>query len=216
MRLSHVAGSVESVVGACPVQCIAVLRANQCARGWSVWWVEWLKQSPSANGVAVLASGVNVWTLSVVPVAFHCATHQVCWWHVSGTVGAFGGLLRIVQSVTFGPSVLRLCCSGGLVSCTRGSTRSAVRVSSLSCTLSLRALGCPTASSQASVAAARVLAARVMTSSVRPSTMKCFYPARVAGSWAVCFMVRCSSALSVPGAFGSPGLGSRALRLANG
>ena len=32
----------------------------------------------------------------------------------------------------------------------------------------------------------------------------------------LCFMVRCSSALSGPGAFGSAGLGSRALCLASG
>ena len=96
MRVSHVVGSVVSVVEASAIQCIAVLRANQCARGWSVWWVEWLKRSPSASGVAVLASGVNVWTLFVVPLAFHCATHQVCWSHISVTVGAFGGLVRIV------------------------------------------------------------------------------------------------------------------------
>ena len=115
--------------------------------------VEWLKRPPSANGVAVFVSGVNVWTLSVVPMALHCATHQVCWWHISVTVGASGGLSRIVQSVTFGPLVFRLCCSGRPVRFTRWSTRSGVRVSSVSCTLSLRAVGCPTASSQASVAA---------------------------------------------------------------
>ena len=201
MSLSHVAGSVVSVVGASGVQCIAVLRANQYARGLSVGWVEWLKRSPSASGVAVLVSGVNVWTLSVVPPAFHCPTHQVCWWHVSVTLGASRGLSRIVQSVTFGPSALRLCCSGGLVSCTTWSTRSGVRVSSVFGTLPLRALGCRTASSQASVVAARVLAARVMTSSVRPSTIKCFSPARVVGSLGVCIMVRCSSALLGPGAF---------------
>ena len=72
-----------------------------------------LKRSPSASGVAVFVSGVNVWTLSVVPVAFHCASHQVCCWHVSVTVGVSAGLkIKAVQSVTFGPSVLRLCCSG--------------------------------------------------------------------------------------------------------
>ena len=92
MSVSHVAGSVVSVAGASIVQCIAVLRANQCARGWLVWWVEWLKRCPTAGGVAVFASGVNVWTLSVVPMAFHCATHQVCWWHVSVDAGASGGL----------------------------------------------------------------------------------------------------------------------------
>ena len=85
MGVSHVAGSVVSVARASTVQCIAVLRANQCARAWSVWW------SPSASGVAVFVSGVNVWTLSVLPVAFHCATHQVCWWHVSVKVGDSGG-----------------------------------------------------------------------------------------------------------------------------
>ena len=74
--------------------------------------------------------------------------------------------------MTFGPSVFLLCCSVGLVRFTRWFTRSGVRVFSVSCTLSLRALGCPTATSQASVVAARVLVARVMTSSVRPSTMK--------------------------------------------
>ena len=184
--------------------------------GWSVWWVEWPKKSPSASGVAVLVSGANVWSLSDVPVAFHCAIHQVCCWHVSVTVGASRVLSRIVQSVTFGPSVFRLCCSDGLVGLTRWSTRSGVRVSSVSGTLSLRAEGCPTACSQASVEAARVLAARVMTSSVRPSTIKCFSPARVVGSWVVRFMVRCSSALSGPGAFGSAGLGLRAPRLATG
>ena len=92
MSVSHVAGSVVSVAGASTVRCIAVLRAKQCARGWLVWWVQWLKRSPSASGVAVFVSGLNVWTLSVVPVAFHCATNQVCWWHVSVTVGASGGL----------------------------------------------------------------------------------------------------------------------------
>ena len=178
-----------------------------------VVWVEWLKPSPSASGVAVLASAV---TLPVVPVAFHCATHQVCGRHVSVTVGAFGGLWRIVQSVTFGPSSFQFCRSGGLVSCTKWPTRSSVRVSSLSFMLSLRSVGCFTASFQASVAAARVLAAGVMTSSVRPSAMKCFSATRVAGSWAVCFMVTCSSALSGPGAFGSAGLESRAPRLATG
>ena len=92
MSVSHVSGSVVSVAGASTVQCIAVLRANQCARGWLVWWVECLKRSPSASGVAGFASGVNVWTLSVVPVAFHCATHHVCWLDVSVTVGVSGGL----------------------------------------------------------------------------------------------------------------------------
>ena len=94
MRLGHVAGSVVSVVGASTVQCVAVLRAKQCARGWSVSWVEWLKRSPSASGVVVLASGANVWTPIVVPVAFHCATHKVCWWHVSVTVGGVLGACR--------------------------------------------------------------------------------------------------------------------------
>ena len=85
MSVSHVAGSVVSVARASTVQCIAVLRANQCARGCLLWWVECLERSPNASGVAVFVSGVNVWTLSVVPVVFHCATHQVCWWHVSVT-----------------------------------------------------------------------------------------------------------------------------------
>ena len=85
MSVSHVAGSVVSVAGASTVQCIAVLRANQCAWGWLLWWVECLKRSPNASGVAVFVSAVNVRTLFVVPVAFHCATHQVCWWHVSVT-----------------------------------------------------------------------------------------------------------------------------------
>ena len=70
MSVSHVAGSEVSVAGASTVRCIAVLRANQCARGWLVWLVECLKRSPSATGVAVFVFGVNVWTLSVVPVAF--------------------------------------------------------------------------------------------------------------------------------------------------
>ena len=61
------------------------------ARGWFLWWVECLKRSLSAGGVAVFVSGVNMWTLSVVPVAFHCATRQVCWWHVSVTKGVSGG-----------------------------------------------------------------------------------------------------------------------------
>ena len=43
MSFSHVVGSVVSVVGASTVQGIALLKANQCARGWSVWWVELLK-----------------------------------------------------------------------------------------------------------------------------------------------------------------------------
>ena len=79
VSVSHVSGSVVSVAGASTVQCIAILRANRCARGWLVWCVECLKRSPSASGVAGFASSVNVWTLSVVPVAFHCATQQVCW-----------------------------------------------------------------------------------------------------------------------------------------
>ena len=91
--------------------------------------------------------------------------------------------------MTFEPSVFRSCCSGGLVRFTRWFTRSGVRESSVSCILFLRAVGWPTATSQASVEAARVLVARVMTSSVGPSTMKYFSPARVAGSWAVWFMV---------------------------
>ena len=102
VSVSYVSGSVVSVAGASTVQCIALLRANQCALGWLVWWVEWLKQSPSASGVAGFASGVNVWTLSLVPVAFYCATHHVCGWHVSVTVGVSGGLsLKAAQSVTF-------------------------------------------------------------------------------------------------------------------
>ena len=217
MSLSHVSGSVVSVAGASTVQCIAVLRASQCALGWLVWWVKWLNGSPSASGVAGFAAGMNVWTLSVVPVAFNRATHHVCWWHLSVTVGVSGGLsLKTAQSVTFGPLVFRSCCSGGLVRVTRWFIRSGVSVSSVPCTLSIRAVGWPTATSHASVVAARVLAARVMTSSVSPPTMKYFPPARVVGSWAVCFMLRCSSALSGPGAFGSTGLGSRAPRPANG
>ena len=185
--------------------------------GWLVCWVEWLKPSPSASEVAGFASSVNVWTLSVVPVAFHCPNHHVCWWHVSVTVGVSGGLpIKAAQSVTFGPSVFRSCCSGGLVRVTRWFTRSGVRVSSVSCTLSLRAVGWPTATSHASVVAARMLAARVMTWSVRPCTMKYFSPARSVGSGALCFMRRCSSALSGPGAFGSTGLGSRVPCVANG
>ena len=135
MSVSHVAGSVESVVGSPTVQCITVLRANQYASRWSVWWVEWLKRSPSASGAAVPVSGVNVFTLSVLCVACHCATCQVCRWHISVTGGASGGLSRIVQSVTFRPSVFRLCFSGWLVSCTRWSIRSCTRVSSVSCSL---------------------------------------------------------------------------------
>ena len=92
VSVSHVAGSVVSVAGVSTVQCIAVLRANQCTRGWLVWWVACFKRSRSASGVAVFVSGVNVWTLSVVPVAFHCATYQLCWWDVSVTVGVSGGL----------------------------------------------------------------------------------------------------------------------------
>ena len=45
--------------------------------------------------------------------------------------------------MTFGPSVFRSCCSGGLVRFVRWFTRSGVRVSSVSCTLSLRAVRCP-------------------------------------------------------------------------
>ena len=116
MSVSHVSGSVVSVAGASTVQCIAVLRANQCARGWLVWWLECLKPSSSASGVAGFASGVNVWTLFVVPMVFHCATHHVCWLHVSVTVGVSGGLsIKAAQSVTFGPSLFQLCCSSGLV-----------------------------------------------------------------------------------------------------
>ena len=134
MSVSHVSGSVVSVAGASTVQCIAVLRASQCALGWLVWWVEWLKRSPSASGVASFAAGVNVWTLSVVPVAFHRATHHVCWWHISVTVGVSGGLsLKTAQSVTFRPVVFRSCCSGGLVRVTRWFIRSGVRVSSVPC-----------------------------------------------------------------------------------
>ena len=92
MSVNNVVGSVVSLFGASTVKCIAVLRANQCTRGWSVWWVEWLKRSPSSSGVAVVVSGVNVWTLSVVPVAFYCGTHHVCWWHVCVTVGMSRGL----------------------------------------------------------------------------------------------------------------------------
>ena len=92
MSVSHVSGSVVFVAGASTVQCIAVLRASQCALGWLVWWVEWLKWSASVSGVAGFAAGVNVWSLSVVPVAFHRATHHVCLWHVSVTVGVSGGL----------------------------------------------------------------------------------------------------------------------------
>ena len=164
VSVSHVLGSVVSVAGASTIQCITVLRASRCILGWLVWWLECLKRSPSASGVAGFASGVNVWTLSVVPMAFHCATHNVCWWHVSVTVGVAGGLsIKTAQSVTFGPSVFRSCCSGGLVRVTEWFTRSGVRVSSVSCTLSLRAVGWPTATSHASVVAARVLAASWMT-----------------------------------------------------
>ena len=92
VSVSHISGSVVSVAGASTVKSIAVLRANQCAFGWLVWWVKCLKHLPSASGVACFVSGVNVWTLSVVPAAFHCATHQVCWRHVSVTVGVSGGL----------------------------------------------------------------------------------------------------------------------------
>ena len=144
MSVSHVAGSALYVIGASTVQCLAVLRSNQCAKGRLVYWVEWLKGSSSASGVAVLVSAVNVWTLSVVPVAFNYATHQVCWWHVSVNVGASGGLSRIIHSVTLGPSVFRLCCPAGLLSCTRWCTRSGVKVSSVSCILSLRGVGRPT------------------------------------------------------------------------
>ena len=109
MSVSHVSGSVVSVPGASTVQCNAVLRANRCALGWLVWWVEWLKRSLSASGVAGWAFGVNVWTLSVVPVVFHCATHHLCWWHISVTVGVSGGLsLKAAQSDfrTFGLPVV--------------------------------------------------------------------------------------------------------------
>ena len=148
MSVSHVSGSVVSVAGASTVQCITILRASQCARGLLVWWLECLNRSPSASGVAGFASGLNVWTLSVVPVAFHCATHHVCWWHVSVTMGKSAGLsIKAAQSVTFGPSVFLSCCSVGLVRVTKWFTRSGVRVSSVSCTLSLRAVGWPTATS---------------------------------------------------------------------
>ena len=102
MSVSHVSGSVVSVAGASTVECIAVLRANQCVLGWLVCCMEWLKRSPSASGVAGFASGVNLWTLFVVLVAFHCATHHVCWRHVSVTVEVSGGLsIKAAQSVTF-------------------------------------------------------------------------------------------------------------------
>ena len=101
-----------SVAGASTVQCITILRANQCPWGWLVWWVECLKRSLSASRVAVFVSGVNLWTLSVVPVAFHCATHQVCWWHISVTVGVSGGPVNkgrpISDLQTFGFSVVLL------------------------------------------------------------------------------------------------------------
>ena len=123
---SHVSGSVVSVTGAATVKCIAVLRVNLCAQGWLVWWLEGLKRPPSASGVAGFASSVNVLTLSVVPVAFHCATHHVCWGHVSVNVGAAGGLsIKAIQSVTFELSVFRSCSSNGLVRFPRWFTRSA-------------------------------------------------------------------------------------------
>ena len=90
MSVSHVLGSVVFLAGASTVQCIAVLRASQCAEGWLVWWMEWLKRSLSASGVAGFAAGVNDRILFVVPVAFQRATHHVCWWHVSVTVGVSG------------------------------------------------------------------------------------------------------------------------------
>ena len=91
VSVTNVSGSVVSVAGASTVQCIAVLRATQCAWGWLPWLMECLERSPSASGVAVFVSGVKVWTLCVVPMAFHRATHQVCWWDVSVTVGESGG-----------------------------------------------------------------------------------------------------------------------------
>ena len=79
--------SVVSVTGASNVQCIAVLSANRCAKGWLVWRLECLKRSPSGSAVAVRVSGVYVCTLVAVPFPSHCLTHQVCWWHITVMVG---------------------------------------------------------------------------------------------------------------------------------
>ena len=141
------------------------------------------------------------------------ATHQLLWWHVKVTVGVSRGCLRTLQSMSFS-AIICTYCSGALVRCTRWSISSGVRLSSLPCTLSLRSVRCPTASSNVSVTAARPLVASVMTSSVRPSTMKCCPPARVVRRLAVGFMLRCSRALL--GSFGSAGRGSRAPRHASG
>ena len=40
---------------------------------------ECLKRFPSATGVALCGSGVNICTLFVKPIPSNCAIHQVCW-----------------------------------------------------------------------------------------------------------------------------------------
>ena len=106
------------MAGASTVRCIAVLSASLYARGRLVWWAEWQKGSPSASGVAVRVCGVYVCILVVLLFPFHCATHQVCWWHIRVSVGVSGVRSRTVQSATF-TTMLCTYCSGGLLSCTR-------------------------------------------------------------------------------------------------
>ena len=117
---------------------------------------EMSETAPSASGVAVRVSAVYVCTLVVVPFPSHCVTHQLCWWHIRITVGVSGMWSRTVQSLIFSP-IRGTCCSGGPVSCTSWSISSGVTVSSFSSILSLRAVGCPTASSHVSVTADKVL-----------------------------------------------------------
>ena len=53
-----------------------------------MWWVECVKRSASVSQVAVLASGVNVCTLYVVPVAFHCAI-PATWLNLTRNLAAY-------------------------------------------------------------------------------------------------------------------------------
>ena len=62
---------------------------------------------------------------------------------------------RTVQSVAFS-TIGRTCCSDGLVSRTSWSITSGVRVSSFFSIVAWRSVGCPTASSNVSVTAAKV------------------------------------------------------------
>ena len=124
-------GSVVSVAGASTVHCMAVLSASQCARGWLVWWVECLKRSPSASGIALHVSGVFACTLVAVPFPSHRATHEVWLWHIKVTVGVSGVWSRTVQSVTFRPITGTRCSAGPVsdLSCSSWSISSPLRVS---------------------------------------------------------------------------------------